>query len=171
MMLVQARRNDWKVGWDIPTTYMVGMNMRSGWKRVKVAAKRWLKLFPTVPLYSFGHAVRLGGAHGINRTTHKFNLLRPLRDKNLAVVCWTDSAVYANQVIFFSTCAAAQPVHSVYCGRAHTARRGTATPRPTTTTTWSCGVNFPKKKLHLPRRTGRAQGRALYLYYKDGWHK
>jgi hypothetical protein len=87
---------------------MVGINLRSGQKRVKVAAKRWLKLFPTVPLYSFGHAVRLGGAHGINRTTHKFNLLRPLRDKNLAVVCWTDSAVYANQVIFFSTCAAAQ---------------------------------------------------------------
>ena len=51
-----------------------------------------------------------------------------MRDKNLAVVCWTDSAVYANQVIFFSTYAAAQPVHSVYCGRAHTARRGTTTP-------------------------------------------
>ena len=91
---------------------MVGINLRFGQKRVKVAAKRWLKLFPNVPLYSFGHAVRLGGAHGINRTTHKFNLLRPLRDKNLAVVCWTDSAVYANQVIFFSTYAAAQPVHS-----------------------------------------------------------
>ena len=39
--------------------YMVGINLRSGQKRVKVANKRWLKLFPTVPLYSAGHAVRL----------------------------------------------------------------------------------------------------------------
>ena len=149
---------------------MVGVNLGSSWKRVKVSAKRWLKIFPTVPLYSFGHAVRLGGAHGINRTTHKFNLLRPLRDKNLAVVCWTDSAVYANQVIFFSTCAAAQPVHSVYCGRAHTARRGTAPPVQRRRRREAAVSTSPKRNYMYPAgRTGRAQGRrALYLYYKDG---